>query len=192
MLQEFRGLGRQDVEGVGDQQLRLLQLVEQAGDEVGQAGGIDVAKGFFLVLPCPFGKCGVIFIPSRCADPPLVEEPPGVAAMQCRRFGKQQVLPFTGRSDHFLPQQLLLRRREEKRELVAELGVERVFPQPLDEGAEGQDVGRFPDRQPLPDLKGVEFGGQGLGKAPVGRDHRDARGVAFRQPLEQLHDFVAS
>src|SRR5436309_4572901 len=49
-------------------------------------------------------------------------------------------------------------------------------------GAEGQDVRRFPDGKPLPDLKGVEFGGQGLGKAPVGRDHRDARGVAFRQP----------
>ena len=192
MPEEFRGLGRHEVEGVGDQQLRLLQLVEQAGDEVGQAGGVDVAKGFFLVLPCPFGKCGVIFIPSRCADPPLVEEPPGVAAMGRCRFSKQQVFPFAGSRNHFLPQQQLLLRRKEKRELVAELGVERVFPQPLDEGAEGQDVRRFPDGKPLPDLKGVEFGGQGLGKAPVGRDHRDARGVAFRQPLEQLHDFVAS
>ncbi len=54
MPQEFRGLGRQEVEGVGDQQLRLLQLVEQAGDEVGQARGIDVAEGFFLILLCPF------------------------------------------------------------------------------------------------------------------------------------------
>ena len=130
----------------------------------------------------------MIFISPCCSNPPLVQEPPGVSALSGRLRKDQKIIAF---KDLF-PQQQLLLGGKQKRELVAELGVKRVFPQPLDEGAEGQDVRRFPDGKPFPDLKGVEFGGQCLGKAPVGRDHRDARGVAFRQPLEQLHDFVAS
>jgi len=46
------------------------------------------------------------------------------------------------------------------KELVAELGVKRVLPEPLDEGAEGQDVRRFPDGQPFRGLERVEFTGK--------------------------------
>src|SRR5207302_7998962 len=131
-------------------------------------------KGLFLILLHPFGKCSMVLVSSSLSNPPLVEEPPGVAAVDCRRFSKQQIFPLAGRSNHFLPQQPLLRRREKQRQLVAELGVKRVLPEPLDEGAEGQDVRRFPDGQPFRGLERVEFAGKSPGKPWVRRDDRDA------------------
>src|SRR6267378_978474 len=95
----------------------------------------------------------MVFISPSRFNSPLMQEPPGFAALGGRLRQDQKIAAF---KDLF-PQLLLLRRREEKRELVAELGVKRVFPEPLDKGAEGQDVRRFPDGQPLPDLKGVEL-----------------------------------
>src|SRR2546425_2966734 len=95
----------------------------------------------------------MIFIPPCRSDPPLVEEPPGFAALSGRLRQDQEIAAFK----NLLPQQQLLLRRKEKRELVAELGVKRVFPEPLDERAEGQDVRRFPDGKPFRDLERVEF-----------------------------------
>ena len=81
---------------------------------------------------------------------------------------------------------LLLTRREEERQRFAQVGVKRVLPQALDERAEGQDVGGFPDGETLGDLHFVEFRHQRLRQALVGRDHGHAGGVAFDQAREEI------
>src|SRR5882762_11455295 len=98
----------------------------------------------------------MVFISPSRFNSPLMQEPPGFAALSGRLRQDQKIAAFK----NLFPQQLLLCRRKEKRELVAELGVKRVFPEPLDEGAEGQDVRRFPDGQPFRGLERVEFTGK--------------------------------
>jgi hypothetical protein len=81
---------------------------------------------------------------------------------------------------------LLLPRREEERQRCAEVGVKRVFPQPLNEGAERKDVGGFPNREIFLCLDNIESRHQRLRQALVGRDHGHAGGVALGQAAEQF------
>ena len=82
-----------------------------------------------------------------------MQQPPGLARLARRAFLQQEIRV----ADDLLPQVLLLRRGQEQRKLFSEVAIEGVFPQALDEGAEGQDVGRFPDREAARDLVGVEI-----------------------------------
>ena len=69
---------------------------------------------------------------------------------------------------------------------VAEIRIQRVFPQPLDPRAERQDVGRFPRGEAARELVVVEIQRQAVRQAPVGRHHRDARRMAFGEAREKL------
>ena len=85
-----------------------------------------------------------------------------------------------------LPHRLLLRGIEKERQIFPIARIERLFPQPLDEGAEGQDVGRFPHREAVLRLERVEMRHQCLRKASVRRYHGDAGGVAFCEAGEEI------
>ena len=141
--------------------------------EIGQARGVDLAGGPALVFPRPGDEGLRVLAAAAERNAPLVRQPPRLAALLRRAFLQQESrIP-----EHLLPQVLLLRRREEERQLLTQVAIERVLPQPLDERAEGQDVRRLPDRLALIDLKSIELGHQRLRQALVGRDHRDAGGV---------------
>jgi hypothetical protein len=75
---------------------------------------------------------------------------------------------------------------EEERQRFAKLGIERVFPEALDEGVEGQDVGRFPNREVLLDLEKIELRHERLREALVRRDDGDARRVALLEASEEF------
>ena len=90
-----------------------------------------------------FEKACAVFVAAAGRDAPLVHQAPGVAALR-RRLRDDQELAFP---EDFLPEVLLLCGCEEERQRFAKLGIERVFPEALDEGVEGQDVGRFPNRE---------------------------------------------
>ncbi len=121
--------------------------------QVRQARAIDLAGRSLLVLRCPARERQRIFRSGADPDAPLVNQAPRFAALARRAFLQQEARIL----EDLLPEVLLLRRGEEKRQLLAKVRVERVLPQPLDEGAERQDVGRFPDREALRDLVRVEF-----------------------------------
>jgi hypothetical protein len=111
-----------------------------------------------------------------------VHQAPRFAGLARRAFLQQEIRIL----EHLFPQVLLLRRREQQRELFAQIAIKRVFPKALDERAEGQDVGRFPDLEVLGDLKIVEFRHQRLRQALVGRDHGHAGGVALSEAREEV------
>ena len=84
---------------------------------------------------------------------PLVDQAPGVAALRgSLRHDEEAAV-----GEDALPEVLLLGGSQEQRQLFSQIRVQGVFPQPLDEGAERQDVGGFPDREALRDLVGVEL-----------------------------------
>src|SRR6185436_10972796 len=144
LAQELLRLRRHDVEGVGDEQLRLLQAAEVLRHQVRQAGRVDFARGVALVFLRPRRKGGRVFRRAAGADAPLVDEPPRLAALLRGGLFQQEVLAGRGTADDFFPDVLLLRRRQQQRQLLAQVAVERVFPQALDERAEGQDIRRLP------------------------------------------------
>ncbi len=109
-------------------------------------------------------------------------KPPRLAALR-RGLGDGQEIALR---EDVLPDRLFLRRAEKQRQGVAIARVQRLLPQPLDEGAEGQDVGRFPHREALLRLEGVEMRHQRLRKAPVGRYYGDAGGVPFCEAREEI------
>jgi hypothetical protein len=115
-----------------------------------------------------------------------VDEAPGVAALR----GGLRHDEEPARREDALPEVLLLRWREEERQLRAAhfsyRGIERVLPQPLDEGAEGQDVGRFPGGEAARELVVVEFQRQAVREALVRRNHRDPRRMAFSEAREEF------
>jgi hypothetical protein len=182
LFQKFPRLRRHHVEGVGNEELRRLQLREVLRHQIGQARGVDVVPRPAFVFLRPAAESQSVFIPGRHADAPLVHQAPGLAALRGRVLGQQEIRC----ADEVLPDELLLRRREEERQSLAEVRVQRVFPQPLDESAEGQDVGRFPYREILFCLESIELRHQRLGKALVRRDDGDARGVALLEAGEEL------
>ena len=186
LLEKILRLRRHDVEGVGDEELRLLQLVEVLRHEVGQAGGVDLRTRAALVLLAPLVESNGVFVARAGADAPLVHQAPGLAAL-LRRAVLQEEIELL---EDLLPEVLLLGGREEEREGVAThfsyRGVERVFPQALDEGAERQDVGRLPHGQILLCLKRIEVGHERLRKPAVRGDDRDLRCVALLEAGEEL------
>jgi hypothetical protein len=148
-------LRRQDVEGVGDDRLRPLQLREELVQQVGQPGGCPTSSRVLSkILLQPGGEgFGVWFAASR-ADAPLVGEVPGVAAPVSRAFEvddwRQTAPPCAGVSS--------IGSSAERSEYSPSI-------EALHEGAERQDVRRFPDGQIIFYLESIELQHQGLRQA---------------------------
>jgi hypothetical protein len=182
ILKKLLRLRRNDVEGVGDEELRLLQPVEEPGHQVGQTRGVDFLFGLALILLAPPLKSETIFAGAAGADAPLVHEAPRFAALRGRARDDEEPAFL----EDLLPQVLLLRLGEEQRQGLAQVGIERVLPQALDEGAEREDVRRLPDGQVFPGLKVIEPRHERLREALVRRDDRDPLGMALLQAGEKI------
>ena len=180
-VEEVLRLRRQDVERVGDNELRPLQLRQEPLQRIRQPRGIEVVLGFLLIVSEPPRESLGVLVPGAGADAPQVGEVPGVAALGGRAFDGKEAAP----ADDLLPELLLLRRREKHRQLGREVRIEAVLVEPLHESTERQDIRRFPDRKCFPDLESIELQHQRLRQALVGGDDGDARGAAQRNALEQ-------
>jgi len=127
----------------------------------------------------------------RQLDAPGVRELPRLAALRRgRRCGKQP-LGRTVARDGVLPERLFLGRREQHRDFRGQVAVERVLPEALHEGLDGEDVRRFPGAQAFGLPSPVEFRPQELRQAPVGGDDRESRRMPGCKPRKKLGFFEA-
>ncbi len=164
---------------------------EARGDRCGQAGGIDevVARGTPAIVRAPRGE-GLRVLPAlRPFDRPL--DAPGMGEIPRlggeRRGGRHREQPTVpaARVHRFLPEERCRRRREEPRKRPAALREKRLLVAALHEGAEGEDVRRFPGAASGGEPVRVELRLQGLGEPGVGREDRDLRGVALGEAGEK-------
>jgi hypothetical protein len=122
LREELGGLRRHHVEAVGHEQLRFLEEVLR--HQVGQARGVHFARRALRVRGSPLGKSLKVLVAAAGADAPLVHKAPRLAAL---RGGLGHDEEVALRQDLF-PNMLLLPRRQEQRQLLAEVRVERVLP----------------------------------------------------------------
>jgi hypothetical protein len=191
-VEERLRLRRKEIERIGHEQPRLPERSEMARDEIGQASRIHFARRAPAVGGRPILEGLHVFVcrgsPPGEVDPPGVHQAPGVRALGCRALDREQ-LPRRG-ADRLGPQELLLRAREEEREIgrarLSWRGVQRVLVHPLHERAHGKDVRRLPGRPVAGELERIELGDERLREPRVRRDDGDPRRMALGQPREKL------
>ena len=122
--EELLRLRRHDVEGVGDDELRQLELVKVLRHQIGQPRGVDVAAVCFSVRRGPLRKGRAR---PRCPgrrNAPRVQQPPGLAALRRGLRHDQQAAV----GEDALPEVLLLRRRSEAAAARSPSGPSRARP----------------------------------------------------------------
>ena len=189
-----RSLLRRDrVEAIGDEQRRLPhpRCVHHLRGERGEPGPVDemLAAGARRILARPGRELGGVLAGERAGksvgEIPRVGERPGLARER-RRFGHGEERVAGPASHHVLPEALLLVGREQERQAVGELRVQRVLVQAFDKRGVRQHVGSLPDREAGRLLPAVELRRDRLREAPVRRDDRGPASPPEREPREEI------